>query len=100
LRDEIRQQMALDKSKEEILAHFADKYGEKILSSPTTTGFNLVAWVMPFLALSIAAAVLVLTVTRWGRRRAPVPAAPAASPPGAASEYQRILERELKQFRE
>src|ERR1051326_3983790 len=31
--------------RDEILVRFRDKYGEKILSSPTTEGFNLTAWV-------------------------------------------------------
>ncbi len=27
------------------------KYGPTVLAAPTTTGFNRVAWIMPFLAL-------------------------------------------------
>src|SRR5262244_4131141 len=32
------------KTKEEIAASFTARYGEKILSAPTTSGFNLAAW--------------------------------------------------------
>jgi len=50
LKQEIASQLALGKTREEILSYFSGKYGEKILSAPTTTGFNIVAWVMPFAA--------------------------------------------------
>src|SRR5437773_10231965 len=44
--------------RDEILVRFRDKYGEKILSSPTTEGFNLTAWVLPFVVLGIGVAVV------------------------------------------
>jgi len=98
LRDEIRAQMALGKDKDTILAYFADKYGEKILSSPTTSGFNVMAWVTPFLALGIAAVLLTLMLARW-TRRGQAPPGPASGPAAQAeSPYSKILEKELKEF--
>jgi cytochrome c-type biogenesis protein CcmH len=98
LREEIRAQMTDGKSKEAILAYFADKYGEKILSAPTATGFNLLAWTTPFVLLGIAGVVLGITVTRWTRRGQP----PAPSEPKPVSRetssYEKIIERELKNF--
>ena len=99
LRAEIREQMALDKSKAEILAHFRDKYGEKILSSPTTRGFNLLAWTLPFVAVAVGGLLIVLVVRRWVRQReargpAPAPAAATEAAPSAA--YRDLLERELR----
>ena len=97
LRDEIRAQMALGNDKDTILGYFADKYGEKILSSPTTSGFNVMAWVTPFLVLGIGAVLLTLMLARWTRRGqtppgppagaagtgdSPVPAAPVGGPGG------------------
>src|SRR3954465_4297583 len=35
------------------LKSFLQKYGATILAAPTTTGFNRVAWLMPFLALGV-----------------------------------------------
>lgn len=92
--------MALGLDKSSILAHFASKYGEKILSSPTTRGFNLTAWITPFAALLFGGGVVILTLLRWRRgRRRPVAVAPLA-PVGeaGASVYEQILERELKQL--
>jgi len=105
LRQEIREQMTLGKNKEEILSHFAGKYGEKILSAPTTTGFNLTAWVMPFAMVALGAIFVTLTLLRWTRRnRAAAATRPAPAPggetPAAASAHERILERELGSFDE
>jgi len=36
---------------EQIIKSQVDKYGETVLSAPTKFGFNLTAWVMPFVAL-------------------------------------------------
>lgn len=76
LKGEIAEQLAQGRPRADVLAYFAGKYGEKILSAPTTTGFNLVAWVTPFAAVLIAAAVIAMVARRW-RRPAP-PAPPAA----------------------
>jgi cytochrome c-type biogenesis protein CcmH/NrfF len=97
LRAEIREQMALGKSKEEILAYFGTKYGEKILSSPTTEGLNLFAWITPFLLVAIGGTFVVLTVRRWVNRRTQAPVARATTTP-MASPYREVLEKELKDF--
>lgn len=96
LRQEIREQMALGKSADEILAHFEQTYGEKILSSPTTRGFNLVAWTTPFALLLLGGGLVVVTLRRWRRGGgAPPPARPAPRPPG---DLERQLDRELRDF--
>ena len=101
LRQEIREQMAAGNSKQAILTHFADKYGEKILSSPTATGFNLAAWIMPFAALLLGGVVVAVTLVRWRRGRPQVAAhGPVLAPVDqtGTSPYERILERELKEL--
>ncbi len=96
LRQEIREHIALGEGKDTILAHFAGKYGEKILSAPTMTGFNVTAWVTPFIVVGIGAIFVSLTLLRW-RRRTPEPiATPAdAAKPAVNAELERKLEREL-----
>jgi cytochrome c-type biogenesis protein CcmH len=99
LRAEIRAQMDTGKDKNGILAYFSDKYGEKILSAPTTSGFNVLAWVTPFILLLIGGAVVGITVMRWTARRRATPEAAASPPtPHAPSQYDKILEKELKNF--
>lgn len=101
LRREIREQLALGLDKDQVLAHFQQKYGEKILSSPTMSGFNLTAWTMPFVALAAGAALVVLTLLRWRRAGARPPArGPVAAVPNAGEQaaHERTLERELERF--
>lgn len=102
LRAEIREQMSLGKSKSEILDHFRTTYGEMILSSPTTRGFNLVAWILPFFALAVGLAFVLLVVRRWvaaqrlRRSGAAEPTAVAATPDTA--QYRAVLEREMREL--
>lgn len=41
-------------TKEEIRDYFVGVYGESILAAPETSGFSLLAWVVPFIALGVA----------------------------------------------
>jgi cytochrome c-type biogenesis protein CcmH len=100
LRGELDGMVRSGMSREAILASFRKKYGEKILSAPTTEGFNILAWTAPFAALLAGAAFIVLTLGRW--RSPAAPAAPASEPaPGPpaqfAPRFREALERELKE---
>jgi cytochrome c-type biogenesis protein CcmH len=57
-----------------ILQTFVTKYGPTVLAAPTTTGFNRVAWIMPF-AVFVTGIIAVIMVTRVWKQRAPVLAA-------------------------
>ena len=50
------------------LQSFVQKYGNTVLSAPTTTGFNRVAWIMPFAVFAIASAMTVWLVRLWKSR--------------------------------
>ena len=98
LKEEIAQQIAQKKSLAEILSHFETKYGEKILSAPTTRGFNLLAWVFPFVAIFLASIFLGVMVRRW-RRQNPVPSHSDVSEEqaGTRSALRQKLEQELNE---
>jgi cytochrome c-type biogenesis protein CcmH/NrfF len=59
------------------LQSFVQKYGPTVLAAPPTTGFNRVAWVMPFAALVFGIFLTVYIVRVWRSR-------PAAAPSGVA----------------
>ena len=63
-------QAALDKGldDQQVLDQFVQKYGATVLNAPTTHGFNLVAWIMPFAALLLATWFTVWFVRRWKER--------------------------------
>lgn len=101
LRQEIRAQMSLGLDQEGVLGHFEETYGEKILSSPTTRGFNLVAWIMPFFMVAVGSLFVMFTLLRW--RRAPRDSDPVAPQTGPVHDdktkgLEEVLERELKEF--
>jgi len=50
------------------LQHFVQKYGPTVLAAPTATGFNRVAWIMPYLALVVGVGGVALIVRAWHKR--------------------------------
>jgi cytochrome c-type biogenesis protein CcmH len=51
----------------EILDAFVNAYGEQVLMAPPRYGFNLLAYVLPGIALAIGAVVLAIVIRRWRR---------------------------------
>src|SRR5262249_8155734 len=94
MKADITGRIAKGEDKETILAAYRTKYGEKVLSAPTFVGFNWLAWLTPFVTVTVAAVVLTLAIQRRARTVAaagtPAPAAPPPSDPLRAR-----LEREL-----
>ena len=77
-------------SGEEILDAFKQSYGEKILMAPEAKGFNLLGYLMPFLAIGTGGVALAALLRRWRR---PVPAsvtAPVHVPGGTPDELARL----------
>ena len=58
-----------------VLQSFVQKYGNTVLAAPTTTGFNRVAWIMPFAVFAAALALTIWFVRLWKSRSVaqPVP---------------------------
>lgn len=67
-----------------VLQAFVQKYGTTVIAAPTTTGFNRVAWIMPFLALILGLVTTALIVRAWKDR--PAPAAPGGVVPVTGPE--------------
>lgn len=65
-------------SADEILAAFKAVYGEKVLMAPGKSGFNLVGYTMPFVALGAGAVVISALLKRW-KSQTPVGAPLAVS---------------------
>ena len=63
-------------SAQEILAAFKAVYGEKVLMAPVRSGFNLVGYTMPFVALGVGAVVIAALLRRWKSRTPAVASVP------------------------
>jgi cytochrome c-type biogenesis protein CcmH len=65
IRDFIRNQLQAGESRSQILAQLSASYGASILEKPSDRGVNLVLWALPFLAVLVAIAGLVMAFARW-----------------------------------
>ncbi|MBI1727229.1 MAG: cytochrome c-type biogenesis protein CcmH [Candidatus Rokubacteria bacterium] len=63
----VRERLAAGDSREQVLAYFVEKYGDWILLSPPKSGFTLLVWVVPFVALGIGLVLVAVVVRRWSR---------------------------------
>jgi cytochrome c-type biogenesis protein CcmH/NrfF len=70
MRNELMAGLQRGDSDDLILQAFVQKYGPTVLAAPTTTGFNRVAWIMPFVALSGGLLLVIVIVKAWNTRRA------------------------------
>jgi cytochrome c-type biogenesis protein CcmH/NrfF len=50
------------------LQSFVQKYGPTVIAAPTNTGFNRVAWVMPYFVLGFGIASVVVLARTWKAR--------------------------------
>ncbi len=80
----------------EIMAAFQSVYGERVLMAPVKSGFNLLGWTMPFIALGSGAVILAVLLRRW-KSRAPV-AVPVTVPvvSSGTSEELALLEQAVR----
>jgi cytochrome c-type biogenesis protein CcmH len=92
--DKMRNQLqaALDRGDNDdlILQGFVQEYGPTVIAAPTASGFNRVAWIMPFVALAFGITFVVYVVRSWKNRPAPALADGITIPRGG----------ELDEFRE
>ena len=95
IKKEIGERLGRGESKEQILAAFTEKFGEKILSSPTMQGFNQLAWIMPFAVVLLAGTILAVVIRRRSHATATVLTPAAAGPTPASDALRARLAREL-----
>jgi cytochrome c-type biogenesis protein CcmH len=76
------------------LQSFVQKYGNTVLSAPTTSGFNVIAWIMPFAVFAAASALTVWLVRLWKSR--PV-AHPVAHPNLGSDELDELRKKARKE---
>jgi cytochrome c-type biogenesis protein CcmH len=98
-REQIERMITQGMGREQIIGFFRAKYGEKILSAPTSEGFNLLAWIMPFAAVFAGCFLIVGAISRWRANQA---LAEGALESGLARDdpaLKRRLEQEIREQR-
>jgi cytochrome c-type biogenesis protein CcmH/NrfF len=91
MRGELAANLERGDSDDLTLQALVQKYGPTVLIAPTSTGFNRVAWIMPYLALTLGIATVVLIVRAWKNR--PVPVSPGRVAPLTGGELERFREQ-------
>ncbi len=98
--DQVAQMIEKGQSKEEIIQYFVSTKGERILAAPTKKGFNLTAWILPFLAILLGGGVIYIFLDKClvsrkdtdrgskysGNKRVP------------EKKYLDLVEKELREF--
>ena len=100
----ITERLGQGQTPDQVIKYFVATYGEKVLAAPTKSGFNVIAWVTPFLVLIVGAAAVFLIARTWSRGQggddgggaAAVLAVPVET--AVPDEIARKLEDELKDF--
>ncbi|MFQ5341714.1 MAG: cytochrome c-type biogenesis protein CcmH [Anaerolineae bacterium] len=96
MRAEIIQRLQEGQPEQEIIQAFVDRYGKQVLNQPPVEGFNLLAWVIPFVGLALALIVGGWALRQWLRRRPVAGVEAVESGVGdLPEEYLRRLEEEV-----
>jgi cytochrome c-type biogenesis protein CcmH/NrfF len=77
-----------------ILQSFVQKYGNTVLAAPSTTGFNRIAWIMPFAVFALAAIMTVWLVRLWKSRAVAQPVAHPNLKPEQLDELRKKARQE------
>jgi cytochrome c-type biogenesis protein CcmH len=97
VRQDIAKSLAAGQAEDEIVARYVAEYGEKVLSSPTHEGFNLLAWWGPYIAILVGAAALAIAIRRFRGKPQPITGEPVVPDPQSAA-LRAQLEKELERI--
>jgi cytochrome c-type biogenesis protein CcmH/NrfF len=92
----IQQQIDACATKGQIKDRLVTEYGAAVLATPSDSGFDLAAWIVPGLVVLGALGALALAVPRWRRRGDAVRA--AAPPPAPSGDEARRLDEDLAKY--
>ena len=95
MRSAIRDNLSAGLAEPEVIKAMVAEFGPAALAAPPTEGFDLTAWVMPFVALLLGLCFAVYIIRRW-TRRTPQAAAEAE----VVDRYRHLAEQEMKHLEE
>ena len=76
------------------LQAMVQNYGPTVIVAPTSTGFNRVAWIMPYFALIVGLTMMIVVVRAWRNR--PLKATTASVPAISGVELERFRQQARK----
>ena len=95
-RELIRRLIAQGLTKEQIKDRLVAEYGPEVLATPSDSGFDLAAWLVPGAAIVVAAVAIAVGLRRWRRRGA---AEPVVAEDTVSDEEAKRLDEDLARYR-
>ena len=99
-REQIRTMLAEGKTEDEILQHFVDQYGDRVMAEPPAKGFNWIIYLLPPIIILIGAIILFRSLKEWTTPKVVAAGSSVENEAGKAStpkdEYLSKFEEELK----
>lgn len=83
-----------------IVQDFVQEYGEKVLSSPPSTGFNSIAWYIPGVAFVLGLGIVVMVIRMWRQRDVERVATASAAPPVVHSAAADLADARIERARQ
>lgn len=99
-RKKIIEYIGQGKGHDEIITLFVKEKGEVILGKPKEEGFNLVGYILPFVAILAVGGLLFKVISDWTKRRPAVATSPAPRESAPASVDSPLAERMKKELSE
>ncbi|GMR10693.1 MAG: hypothetical protein BMS9Abin28_1515 [Anaerolineae bacterium] len=98
-RAQIRSQLESGWSEDQIINYFVERYGERVLAEPRTSGFTILVWLVPLFALIAGLLILRQFLIRWRVRSDPADLEESDLPKEVPPGVLRRIESELDDLR-
>lgn len=98
MREVIGIKLAQGESLDQIRDYFVDQYGPQVLGEPPRQGISWLAWLLPFVALVVAAVWVVWLLRRWTQRKPVAATVARTAPDNLSGDQLSRLEEELKKI--
>jgi cytochrome c-type biogenesis protein CcmH len=95
---EIRQMLEKGQDQKQILDHYVEQYGARILSIPPQQGFNRMSYLMPVLFTVMGLVVVGAILRKWQRRSPQAVASAGASDTRVSDEIAERIQKELDEM--
>ncbi|MCE2405273.1 MAG: cytochrome c-type biogenesis protein CcmH [Dehalococcoidia bacterium] len=95
MRTVVREKLAEGMTRDEVLRFFVERYGESVLAAPPKEGFNLIAWIVPIVAVLVGVVAVVLVVRAMRAGSLPLARAESRSEEGL-EEYLAVVDMEIE----
>ena len=87
-------------TKDQVIADWVSRFGQKVLATPPAQGYNLLAWIMPFALMLVGIFLLRWVLVNWRRARDRTVVDAEAPQPSLSDQHRVQLQRELDQYDE